>query len=84
VTTITGTGHQGEDKEGGKSGIEQEISSPWDVEIAAAPGINYIHIYYKKPVKGPENTESSFFLTLFFFFLHYTIIPIMENFPIHL
>ena len=39
VTTITGTGSQGVDKEGGKSGTEQEISSPWDVEVASAPGI---------------------------------------------
>lgn len=38
VSTITGTGIQGNDKEGGKIGIEQEISSPWDVVVYAPPG----------------------------------------------
>ena len=38
VTTITGTGNQGDDKEGGKCGTDQEVSSPWDVEVAFAPG----------------------------------------------
>ncbi|PFX24189.1 NHL repeat-containing protein 2 [Stylophora pistillata] len=38
VTTITGNGKQGSDKEGGKSGISQSISSPWDVVIGPPPG----------------------------------------------
>lgn len=33
-----GTGKQGVDKEGGKEGTQQEIASPWDVVVAAAPG----------------------------------------------
>ena len=33
VSTVTGTGVQGDDKEGGKKGTEQEISSPWDVVL---------------------------------------------------
>ncbi|XP_023336064.1 NHL repeat-containing protein 2 isoform X2 [Eurytemora carolleeae] len=31
VSTVGGTGVQGVDKEGGKTGLEQEISSPWDI-----------------------------------------------------
>lgn len=31
VTTIAGTGVQGNDRVGGKIGTEQEISSPWDI-----------------------------------------------------
>uniref|UniRef100_A0A6B2E9D7 Thioredoxin domain-containing protein n=1 Tax=Phlebotomus kandelakii TaxID=1109342 RepID=A0A6B2E9D7_9DIPT len=33
VVTVVGTGRQGNDRVGGKPGIEQEISSPWDVAI---------------------------------------------------
>ena len=33
VTTIAGTGSPGMDYKGGKIGIEQEISSPWDVAL---------------------------------------------------
>ncbi|XP_022662944.1 NHL repeat-containing protein 2-like isoform X1 [Varroa destructor] len=33
VTTIIGTGRQGEDYAGGRLGIEQEISSPWDLAL---------------------------------------------------
>jgi len=52
VSTIGGTGKQGQDKEGGKLGTEQEISSPWDlcklsekcVAIAMA-GIHQIWLY---------------------------------------
>lgn len=33
VTTIAGIGKQGVDQIGGKIGIEQEISSPWDVAV---------------------------------------------------
>ena len=31
VTTVAGTGVQGEDKEGGRRGLEQELASPWDL-----------------------------------------------------
>eukprot|EP00092_Neocalanus_flemingeri_P027822 GFUD01030203.1.p1 GENE.GFUD01030203.1~~GFUD01030203.1.p1 ORF type:complete len:491 (-),score=183.82 GFUD01030203.1:143-1615(-) len=31
VSTVVGTGALGMDKEGGKQGVEQEISSPWDI-----------------------------------------------------
>ncbi len=31
VSTIAGTGVQGNDRVGGKIGTEQEISSPWDI-----------------------------------------------------
>ncbi|XP_071946734.1 NHL repeat-containing protein 2-like [Antedon mediterranea] len=33
VSTIAGTGEMGQDKEGGKEGVNQPISSPWDVAI---------------------------------------------------
>ena len=33
VSTLAGTGRQGEDKIGGHFGIEQEISSPWDLAL---------------------------------------------------
>lgn len=33
VTTVAGTGSQGNDRVGGKIGTEQEISSPWDVTV---------------------------------------------------
>lgn len=33
VETISGTGHQGDDRIGGKVGPLQELSSPWDVAI---------------------------------------------------
>ncbi|XP_028415084.1 NHL repeat-containing protein 2-like [Dendronephthya gigantea] len=38
VTTVAGTGLQGNDKIGGKIGKEQKISSPWDVVIGPSPG----------------------------------------------
>ena len=31
VETLIGTGVQGHDMEGGKSGLQQAISSPWDL-----------------------------------------------------
>ena len=40
VTTIAGTGVQGNDKIGGKIGQKQEISSPWDIVIGPSPGQN--------------------------------------------
>eukprot|EP00794_Sanderia_malayensis_P005300 gene5300-5969_t len=38
VSTVAGTGIQGRDKEGGNAGIDQDISSPWDIAIGPAPG----------------------------------------------
>jgi len=38
VSTIAGTGQQGNDKEGGAQGTAQCISSPWDVIIGPPPG----------------------------------------------
>ncbi|KAK3094749.1 hypothetical protein FSP39_005739 [Pinctada imbricata] len=38
VVTVVGTGVQGSDKEGGRVGTEQEISSPWDVVCGRSPG----------------------------------------------
>lgn len=38
VSTIAGTGQQGNDKEGGTQGQQQCISSPWDVMIGPSPG----------------------------------------------
>ena len=33
VSTVAGTGVQGNDKEGGGKGTHQEISSPWDLAL---------------------------------------------------
>ncbi|KAJ8264713.1 hypothetical protein GJAV_G00152920 [Gymnothorax javanicus] len=38
VSTLAGTGLQGSDKEGGAMGIEQPISSPWDLALGTAGG----------------------------------------------
>lgn len=38
VSTVAGTGRQGNDKEGGGRGEEQEISSPWDLALGQSPG----------------------------------------------
>ena len=38
MTTIAGTGFQGNDKEGGKLGKRQAISSPWDLALGKTPG----------------------------------------------
>ena len=38
VSTIAGTGIQGNDKEGGKMNTAQEISSPWDITVGPSPG----------------------------------------------
>jgi len=35
---LVGTGKQGNDKEGGHCGTQQEISSPWDVALGSSPG----------------------------------------------
>merc|ERR1719383_1066852 len=57
VDTIGGTGVQGVDKEGGKQGTEQEISSPWDVckisenaVAVAMAGTHQIWMYCLGPV----------------------------------
>ena len=39
VTTVAGDGKQGSDKEGGKIGTLQSISSPWDVAVGPPPGL---------------------------------------------
>ena len=41
VTTVAGTGEQGNNKIGGKIGRDQPISSPWDVVVGSAPGMNF-------------------------------------------
>ncbi|XP_067100306.1 NHL repeat-containing protein 2 [Osmerus mordax] len=38
VSTLAGMGVQGQDKEGGAMGLEQPISSPWDVALGTAGG----------------------------------------------
>lgn len=40
VTTVAGIGEQGHDYKGGKNGIQQEISSPWDVCLFKTSDIN--------------------------------------------
>lgn len=39
VVTVAGTGKQGQDFEGGQSGLDQPISSPWDVIVGGSPRI---------------------------------------------
>ena len=38
VTTLAGTGAQGEDKQGGNQGTQQALSTPWDVATGVSPG----------------------------------------------
>ncbi len=38
VSTLAGTGYQGNDKVGGGVGVDQEISSPWDLDLGKSPG----------------------------------------------
>lgn len=38
VSTVAGTGVQGQDKEGGRIGTQQEISSPWDIQAGYSVG----------------------------------------------
>lgn len=40
VITVAGTGSQGNDRLGGKIGVQQEISSPWDVCIYSTPDLD--------------------------------------------
>ena len=39
MTTVAGTGVQGNDKIGGKIASDQAVSSPWDVIIGPSPGL---------------------------------------------
>lgn len=39
VSTLAGTGTQGTDKDGGAPGRKQPISSPWDVTLGTAGGL---------------------------------------------
>ena len=47
VSTLVGTGSQGEDKIGGNCGIQQEISSPWDLVVGDGLG-KLLMIFVKK------------------------------------
>ncbi|XP_057682331.1 NHL repeat-containing protein 2 isoform X2 [Corythoichthys intestinalis] len=40
VSTLAGVGVQGTDKEGGAEGTQQPISSPWDVALGSAGGVD--------------------------------------------
>lgn len=40
VSTLAGVGAQGTDKDGGATGPQQPISSPWDVTLGTA-GVSY-------------------------------------------
>ncbi|KAK3706776.1 hypothetical protein QZH41_015340, partial [Actinostola sp. cb2023] len=53
VSTIAGTGQQGNDKEGGAQGTAQCISSPWDVIIGPPPGY-----------KSEESKESVLYIAM--------------------
>ncbi|XP_063433983.1 NHL repeat-containing protein 2-like [Mytilus trossulus] len=46
VRTLAGTGVQGQDKEGGKSGTNQELSSPWDVVLGNSPESDKENVLY--------------------------------------
>ncbi|ESO93122.1 hypothetical protein LOTGIDRAFT_119776 [Lottia gigantea] len=46
VTTIAGTGQMGNDKEGGVTGVNQILSSPWDVCIGRSPGSTRNDVLY--------------------------------------
>lgn len=66
VLTVGGTGSQGTDKEGGKLGIHQEISSPWDicklnedVVFIAMAGIHQIWMYCLDDVDWWKGAEYS-------------------------
>lgn len=39
VITVCGTGLQGDDRNGGNQGIDQNIDSPWDVAIGGSPRV---------------------------------------------
>ncbi|XP_014662525.1 PREDICTED: NHL repeat-containing protein 2-like [Priapulus caudatus] len=46
VTTVAGTGQMGHDREGGKQGREQPISSPWDVCLGCSPGADARNVLF--------------------------------------
>lgn len=46
VSTIAGTGRQGNDKEGGAVGVAQEISSPWDLALGKSPDSAHPDLLY--------------------------------------
>ena len=46
MSTIAGTGHQGNDKEGGAMGTDQEISSPWDLALGNSPDSSHPNLLY--------------------------------------
>ena len=53
VKTVAGTGLQGTDFEGGKPGLQQPISSPWDVILGSAVGKSclfvclFVHLFVR-------------------------------------
>ncbi|XP_069756102.1 NHL repeat-containing protein 2 isoform X2 [Narcine bancroftii] len=69
VSTIAGTGVQGTDLEGGKTGVEQSISSPWDLAFGsigntednllfiAMAGTHQIWVIFLEDGKLPGRTE---------------------------
>lgn len=72
VVTLAGTGCQGNDKEGGKQGTQQELSSPWDLCIAdglegepnallfiAMAGTHQIWVYFLKDSTWYKNKHIS-------------------------
>ena len=46
VSTLVGTGKQGNDNTGGQCGTEQEISSPWDLTIGDDLGMLLLGLYF--------------------------------------
>ncbi|KAK7110465.1 hypothetical protein V1264_014334 [Littorina saxatilis] len=46
VTTLAGTGAQGEDKQGGNPGPQQPLSSPWDVATGVSPGGEEVDVVF--------------------------------------
>ena len=46
VSTITGNGRQGTDKEGGEVGTDQAISSPWDLALGKSPEASHPDLLY--------------------------------------
>lgn len=53
MTTLVGTGKQGNDKDGGLSGTQQELSSPWDVVLGSSSGSahhcsNYAYLHIRQ------------------------------------
>ena len=59
VSTLVGTGRQGNDKTGGQCGTEQEISSPWDLAIGDDLGMLLIGFYFCLQTFKTFNVEVS-------------------------